>query len=108
MEKDLNHDKKQRVLHKDKILLNINNIFLATVVQAALEAANIMIKDAVTSANQVLKETQALLKVVDELTIKYQYLLTASSNVTKLIVEGQAQGTLNLCITVMPKSNISP
>ena len=61
-------------------------------VQAALEAANIMIKDAVTSANQVLKETQALLKVVDELTIKYQYLLTASSNVTKLLVEGQAQG----------------
>ena len=61
-------------------------------VKASLESANLMIQDATRSSQQVLKETQALLKTVQELTSKYEYLSTASSNVTKLVIEGQARG----------------
>ena len=61
-------------------------------VQAALESANLMIKDATSSSQKVLQETQALLKSVEELTTKYQYLSTVSDNVTKLVTEGQARG----------------
>ena len=61
-------------------------------VKASLESANLMILDATRSSQQVLKETQALLKTVQELTLKYEYLSTASTNVTKLVIEGQARG----------------
>ena len=66
--------------------------FLAVVVMAALEAANVIISQAISSATQVLQETQNLLSNVNDLTQKYNYLLFASSNVTSAIKEGQEYG----------------
>ena len=65
------------------------------VVMAALEAANVIISQAISSATQVLQETQNLLSNVNDLTQKYNYLLFASSNVTNAIREGQAYGKFN-------------
>ena len=62
---------------------------------AALEAANVIISQAISSATQVLQETQNLLSNVNDLTQKYNYLLFASSNVTNAIREGQAYGKFN-------------
>ena len=59
---------------------------------AALEAANVIISQAISSATQVLQETQNLLNNVNDLTQKYNYLLFASSNVTNAIKEGQNYG----------------
>ncbi|XP_057303936.1 laminin subunit alpha-1-like isoform X1 [Hydractinia symbiolongicarpus] len=61
----------------------------ASVVQAALEAANVVISQAVSSASQVLRETQNLLNNVNDLTSKYNYLVSSSANITSTLNAGQ-------------------
>ena len=74
---------------------------LATIVQAALDAARIVVSNALLSAEQVLKETQSLLATVNDLSTKYYYLTSASANITRVIVQGEAKGTACLFIFIV-------
>ena len=66
--------------------------FVASVLEASLQGANIMINQAVTSSQQVLQETQHVFSEVNNLTEKYKYLLTAPKNVSKIIRKGHNLG----------------
>lgn len=56
--------------------------------EASLQGANIMISQAVTSADQVLQETETLLKTVNGLSEKFEYLKSAPENITGIIDRG--------------------
>ncbi|XP_065671411.1 laminin subunit alpha-1 isoform X3 [Hydra vulgaris] len=61
----------------------------APLVQAALDSANVVISQSAVSASKIFQLTQNLLGSVDDLSQKFNYLASASTNVTNVIAEGQ-------------------
>ena len=60
--------------------------------EASLQSANIIISQAVTSADRVLNEAETLLQNVNTLTDKVNYIIDAPKNITNIITKGQILG----------------
>ena len=66
--------------------------FVAPVVQASLQAASIILRQASESALKVLTETATLQGYVDDITTKYNAVVTATSSASTLITQARNSG----------------
>ena len=72
-------------LNMNHIISNTPCYSIAPMVKASLEAASVVIDQAVQSAEQVLKETRSLQETVNQLTVKYNFIMSVGGNASSVL-----------------------